>query len=243
MLDDMLSKAAPSGDPNLIEAVYLMPYLAHAPMESMVCVADVRADGCDVWAPTQDRQQARSAARSIADLPAEVVNIHVPVVGGAFGRRHVPDFVREAVTVSKAMGAPVKIFWTREEDIQHDYYHPLSLSPRSVEKDSEHPGNFRGGSTQAYGVPTGYWRAVGEFTNGFADGCFADEIAAALGHDPLEFLLQAHANTGREAVLRLAAEKAGWGSPLPEGWGRGIATFSTWGASSCGARRRSLRQR
>ncbi len=230
MIQDLLPNAALSGDPNQIEAVYQIPYLAHATMEPMACVADVRADGCDVWAPTQDRQQARSAATSIVDLPAETVHIHVPLIGGAFGRRHVPDFVREAVTVSQAVGAPVKVFWTRAEDIQHDYYHPLSLNPRNIPKDQPYRG-IRGGSTQSYGVPTGYWRAVGEFTDGFANECFADEIAAAIGQDPLDYRLQVNANSPREAVLRLAAEKAGWGTELPAGWGRGIAVFSTWGAS------------
>jgi isoquinoline 1-oxidoreductase beta subunit len=226
MTEDLLAKVKTANDPNVLEAVYQIPYLAHAPMEPMVCVADVRADSCDVWAPTQDRQQAKSAAGSIAGVP---VLIHVPLIGGAFGRRHVPDFVREAVTVSKAVGAPVKVFWTRAEDIQHDYYHPLSVNPRNAALDK--PYFTRGSSSQGNGIPTGYWRSVGEFTDGFADECFADEVAAAIGQDPLDYRLEAHAGTPREAVLRLAAEKAGWGTPLPDGWGRGIAVFSTWGAT------------
>jgi isoquinoline 1-oxidoreductase beta subunit len=230
MAEALLANVKSANDPNILEAVYQIPYLAHATMEPMVCVADVRADGCDVWAPTQDRQQAKSAARSIVDLPPDVVNIHVPLTGGAFGRRHMPDFVREAVTVSQAVGAPIKIFWTRAEDIQHDYYHPLSINPRNLALDRPYRSP-RGTSSEAYGVPTGYWRAVGEFTDGFANECFADEVAAAIGQDPLEYRLQVNAGTGREGVLRLAAEKAGWGTPLPDGWGRGIAVFSTWGAT------------
>ncbi len=230
MLELLLANVKSANDPNILEAIYQIPYLAHAPMEPMVCVADVRADRCDVWAPTQDRQQAKSAATSIADVPAKSVFVHVPLIGGAFGRRHVPDFVREAVTVSKAVGAPVKVFWTRAEDIQHDYYHPLSINPRSLALDNPYR-TPRGSSSQGMGIPTGYWRSVGEFTDGFADECFADEVAAAIGQDPLEYRLQVHGGTPREAVLRLAAEKAGWDTPLPEGWGRGIAVFSTWGAS------------
>ena len=227
MGEDLLARIELANDPNVLEAVYQIPYLAHAPMEPMVCVADVRADGCDVWAPTQDRQQAKSAAGSIVGVP---VTMHVPLIGGAFGRRHVPDFVREAVTVSKAVGAPVKVFWTRAEDIQHDYYHPLSVNPRNVALDNPYR-TPRGGSSQGSGVPTGYWRSVGEFTDGFARECFADEVAAAIGQDPLAYRLEVHAGTPREAVLRLAAEKASWGTPLPDGWGRGIAVFSTWGAT------------
>jgi isoquinoline 1-oxidoreductase beta subunit len=124
----------------------------------------------------------------------------------------------------------VKVFWTRAEDIQHDYYHPLSLNPRRVAKDRPYDGG-RGGSSESYGAPTGYWRAVGEFTDSFASECFADEVAGSIGEDPLEFRLKMNGNSPREAVLRLAAEKAGWGTPLPAGWGRGIAVFSTWGAS------------
>jgi isoquinoline 1-oxidoreductase beta subunit len=227
MAEDLRARVKSANDPNTLEAVYQIPYLAHAPMEPMVCVADVRADGCDVWAPTQDRQQAKSAAGSIAGVP---VVMHVPLIGGAFGRRHVPDFVREAVTVSKAVGAPVKVFWTRAEDIQHDYYHPLSINPRDLPLDNPYR-TPHGGSSEGRSVPTGYWRSVGEFTKGFANECFADEVAAAIGQDPLDYRLQVHGGTPREAVLRLAAEKAGWGTPLPMSWGRGIAVFSTWGAT------------
>jgi hypothetical protein len=150
MLEDLLSGVEPSGDPDKFQAVYQIPYLAHATMEPMVSVADVRADGCDVWAPTQDRQQARSAVTSLVDLPPEAVHIHVPLIGGAFGRKHSPDVVREAVTVSLAVGAPVKIIWTRSEDMQHDLYHPLSLNPRSIAKEDPHRPP-RGGSW-AYGA-------------------------------------------------------------------------------------------
>jgi isoquinoline 1-oxidoreductase beta subunit len=122
------------------------------------------------------------------------------------------------------------VFWTRAEDMQHDYYHPLSINPRSVSKDNPY-GRYSGVISQGYGVPTGYWRSVEEFTNAWANECFADEVAAAIGQNPLEYRLQVHAGTKREAVLRLAAEKAGWGTPLPEGWGRGIAVHSTFGAT------------
>jgi isoquinoline 1-oxidoreductase beta subunit len=230
MITRLTEMNAPSNDPNLIEATYQIPFLAHATMEPMVCVADVRADGCDVWAPTQDRQQAMSAARSITGLPIEAMRLHVPLMGGGFGRRHRPDFVQEAVTVSKAVGAPIKLIWTRDEDMQHDYYHPFSISSRSVPKDDPYR-RYQGGPAQGYGLNLGWWRSVEEFTNAFANECFADEVAAAIGQDPLEYRLQVHAGSPREAVLRLAAEKAGWGTPLPEGWGRGIAVHSTFGVT------------
>jgi isoquinoline 1-oxidoreductase subunit beta len=112
-----------------IDAVYELPYLAHAAMEPLNCVADVRADGCEVWTGTQFQTADHAAAAMAAGLPAEKVKLHTTLLGGGFGRRAAPDshFVREAVLVSKAIGKPVKVIWTREDDTRGGYYRPRAL--------------------------------------------------------------------------------------------------------------------
>jgi isoquinoline 1-oxidoreductase beta subunit len=109
-----------------VEAVYEVPYLAHAPMEPLNCVAHVRTDGCEIWTGTQLQTGDRNAAAHIAQLPPEKVKLHTTFLGGGFGRRGVPDahFVAEAVQISKAMKKPIKVLWTREDDIQGGYYRP-----------------------------------------------------------------------------------------------------------------------
>jgi len=111
-----------------IEAVYESPFLAHATMEPMNCTAHVRADWCDIWAPTQFQTVNQMTAGKIAGLQPERVNIHTTYLGGGFGRRAEQDFVIEAVEISKAVGAPVQVTWSREDDIQHDFYRPASYS-------------------------------------------------------------------------------------------------------------------
>ena len=111
-----------------IEAEYHLPYLAHAPMEPLNCVADVRPDGCEIWVGTQLQTIDRNAAAAITGLPPEKVTLHTTYLGGGFGRRAVGDshFVSEAVQISKAVQAPVKVIWTREDDIRGGYYRPAA---------------------------------------------------------------------------------------------------------------------
>lgn len=111
-----------------IEAVYEVPYLAHATMEPMNCTAHVRPDGCDVWAPTQGQSSAQRAAAEITGLPIEKVRVHTTYLGGGFGRRSETDFVAEAVRLSKEVGAPVQVIWTREDDVRHDFYRPTTYN-------------------------------------------------------------------------------------------------------------------
>ena len=111
-----------------IEAVYEAPYLAHAPMEPLNCVADVRADSCEVWASTQVQTAARDEAAQITGLQARSVQVHTEYMGGGFGRRGRADYIGEAVEVSKAAGVPVKLTWSREDDMQQDWYRPASLT-------------------------------------------------------------------------------------------------------------------
>ena len=111
-----------------IEASYEVPFLAHATMEPMNCTAHVRADSCDVWAPTQCMTDARDMTAAMLNLPPEKINFHVTYMGGGFGRRgnYELDFVGEAVEISKRVGNPVKVVWSREDDMQHDFYRPAS---------------------------------------------------------------------------------------------------------------------
>src|SRR5947208_8243557 len=118
--------AALAGAAKKIDAVYAVPFLHHATMEPMNCTAHVRADGCDVWAPTQNQTRAQEVTAELAGLPKETVRIHTTFLGGGFGRRLEPDFVSEAVRVSQAVGAPVKVIWTREDDVRHGFYRPAS---------------------------------------------------------------------------------------------------------------------
>jgi isoquinoline 1-oxidoreductase beta subunit len=110
-----------------LEADYEVPFLAHAPLEPMNCLADVRADAAEVWAPTQAPQWAQQAVAGVSGLPLDKVAVHTTLSGGGFGRRLMDDFVAEAAELSRAIGGPVKVVWTREDDMTHDYYRPPSL--------------------------------------------------------------------------------------------------------------------
>jgi isoquinoline 1-oxidoreductase beta subunit len=119
--------------------------------------------------------------------------------------------------------------WSREEDIQHDYYHPLSVT--RVRASLDQVENPRMNRREAHGVPTGAWRSVTNVPEAFARECFLDEYAHALGMDPLELRRDLNPSGAPRAVLDLVADKAGWGSPLPAGRGRGLAYHSTWGVT------------
>ncbi|MEZ4698871.1 MAG: molybdopterin cofactor-binding domain-containing protein [Rhodothermales bacterium] len=267
-----------------IIADYEVPFLAHVTMEPMNCTAHVTDEGCRLWAPTQAPFLAAQAVADALDIPQSNIQINVTLMGGGFGRRIIPDFSVEAAIVSKAAGAPVKVVWTREDDIQHDFYRPMSLHhleatldnqgfPNAVlHRFAETDMNFSmygqtGGVGLGYGdapyhipnyqvefqpiaaqMPLGWWRAVMYPPATFARESFVDELAAVAGKDPLEYRLelldrQNDENVGNsysyspgrglapmKAVLELAAEKADWGNPLPEGRVRGIACQATFGS-------------
>jgi CO/xanthine dehydrogenase Mo-binding subunit len=109
-----------------VDAIYELPFLAHATMEPMNCVADVRKDRCEIWAPTQDPQAFQKKACEVTGLHEENVIVHTTLLGGGFGRRTETDALSQALEVSKAMGAPVKLTWSREDDMTHDMYRPAS---------------------------------------------------------------------------------------------------------------------
>jgi len=119
--------AAAVAAPTRLEAEYSVPFIAHAPMEPMNCTADVRTDQVEIHAPMQSPQGAQEAAAEITGLPLDQVHVHTTLLGGGFGRRLMNDFVEEAVHLSKALGAPVKVVWSREDDMRHGFFRPASF--------------------------------------------------------------------------------------------------------------------
>jgi isoquinoline 1-oxidoreductase beta subunit len=263
--------AAQSG--STIEAVYEVPYLAHTCMEPMNATAHVEADRVTIWGPLQFQAGAafgggaREMGASLGGVPVEQVTVHTTMLGGGFGRRFFLDFIAEALECSKATGTPVKVVWSREDDVQHDFYRPASIAwfrgtvadgapvswvnrvacpailpgaPGALDDSSvEGLANFPytipnvlvEGHNPALGIPTGFWRSVGSSQNAFFSECFVDELAAAAGKDPFEFRRDLLQNAPRhKRVLETAAERAGWGTPLPEGRGRGIAVAESFGS-------------
>ena len=128
--------AAIKGAAKSFDRVFEAPFLAHATMEPMNCTADVRADRCDVWVPTQGQTASQQAAMAASGLPADKVHIFTTFLGGGFGRRGEADFVTDAVETSKAVGKPVKVVWTREDDMQHDFYRPVTYVRMSAAVDA-----------------------------------------------------------------------------------------------------------
>ncbi|HUK99723.1 MAG TPA: xanthine dehydrogenase family protein molybdopterin-binding subunit [Nitrospirota bacterium] len=111
-----------------VDAIYVLPYLSHATMEPMNCTVHVRSDGCDIWVPTQFQTTTHMLAVKMTGLKPEQVKVHTTYLGGGFGRRSETDVVEEALTISMATGRPVKLIWSREEDMQNDFYRPANCS-------------------------------------------------------------------------------------------------------------------
>jgi isoquinoline 1-oxidoreductase beta subunit len=244
-----LARASP-----IVEAIYHTPYLAHATIEPMNCVADVREDACDLWVGTQDQQGSRAVAAEISGLPEDRVRVHTQFLGGGFGRRLHTDFVAEAVELSRTLGTPVQVIWTRADDLQHDFYRPAHAMRLQACLDRHGlpaawfmrvggPELALDGTDLPYAiphmreehvetvspVPTGPWRSVGASNNAFAIECFIDELAYIAGHDPLAYRLALLDDEPRHrAVLELAAKKACWGGPLSPGHGRGVAVYRSF---------------
>ena len=266
---------AMAGAVQKVEAVYQMPFLAHATMEPMNCTVHVRKDGCEVWVGSQVLARAQATAAEVTGLPLDKVQVHNQSLGGGFGRRLEVDVITQAVQIAKQVDGPVKVVWTREEDIQHDLYRPYYYDRIAAGLDEQgmpiawshrisgssviarwFPPAFKngldpdavGGEAEEFpyklpnrlveyvrqepaGIPTGFWRGVGPTHNVFVVESFIDELAAVTKKDPLAYRRDLLSKSPRaKAVLELAAEKAGWGQPLPEGQGRGLSVQFVFGS-------------
>jgi isoquinoline 1-oxidoreductase beta subunit len=242
-------------------------------MEPMNATAKWTEDKCEVWCPTQNGEAALAAAAEAAGLPPQQCDVYKMHLGGGFGRRGAfHDYVRQAVTIAKEFpDTPVKLLWTREEDMTHGAYHPITQCKLTAGLDEN--GDITGFRVRIAGqsilaqvmpqrltdgadmitfqtflpsgdhsisytfpnllvdhamrnphVPPGFWRGVNANHNAIYTECFMDELAHAAGKDPLEFRLKLMGNHPKNAaVLKAVAEKAGWGTPAPDGVYRGLA--------------------
>jgi isoquinoline 1-oxidoreductase beta subunit len=250
-------------------------------MEPMNATAVWTTDRCQVWTATQNAEAALATAANAAGLPIPQCDVYRLHLGGGFGRRSTShDFVRQAVLIAKEMpGTPVKLIWSREEDMLHGYYHPItkakmagaldangnlvglrmrisgqsilaSVRPEGLQNGRD-PATFQGlnpsGTEGVFGysipnllidhamrnppVPPGFWRGVNNNQNAIYVECFMDELAHAAGQDPLEFRRKLMANHPKHlAVLNAVAERAGWGTPAPQGIYRGLAQHMGYGS-------------
>jgi isoquinoline 1-oxidoreductase beta subunit len=244
------------GAAKVVEAEYRVPFLAHATMEPMNATARIADGRCEVWTGVQDPLAARAVAAKASGLKPEQVTIHNQQLGGGFGRRlpGVMDFVDQAVRIAKETApAPVKMIWSREEDIQHDFYRPAVVGRyKAALAQSGAPSawvsKFNGKDDAAllpyaiehqdiravdvpHHVRIGAWRSVAHTQHGFFTESFVDELAHAAGKDPLQYRRELLAHAPRHlAVLDKAAEMAGWSTPAPAGRARGIALVESFGS-------------
>jgi isoquinoline 1-oxidoreductase beta subunit len=257
----------------LHEAVYEVPFLAHATLEPLNCTVHVTPTSCEIWVGIQVLSRAQAAAAKVTGLPLDKVTVNNQLIGGGFGRRLETDFIEKAVRIAKQVDGPVKVVYTREEDIQHDIYRPVYLDRISASLSNgrivgwKHritgsaviarwlPPAFQKGididaidsaadipydipnlrveyvRDEPPAVPTGFWRGVGPNNNVFAIETFIDELAKKSNKDPVAFRRDHLDKEPRlRAALDLAAEKAGWGSPLPARTGRGVGVQVAFGS-------------
>jgi isoquinoline 1-oxidoreductase beta subunit len=257
-----------------VTAQYQVPFLAHAALEPMNCTVHVRKDSCEIWVGSQVLARAQATAAQVTGLPLDKVTVHNHLIGGGFGRRLEIDGVTRAVQIAKQVDGPVKVVWTREEDIQHDMYRPFFSDTFAAGLDDKglpiawrhrfagssilarwlppafnkgiDPETIDGAVHLVYtlpnfhveyirkeppGIPTAFWRSVGPSHSVFVVESFIDELAAAAKRDPVAYRRALLDNAPRaRAVLDLAAEKAGWGQPLPKDVGRGVSLQFVFGS-------------
>ncbi|XXT18565.1 xanthine dehydrogenase family protein molybdopterin-binding subunit [Sorangium sp. So ce429] len=262
-----------------VEAEYDVPYLAHAPMEPLNCTAKIDGDRCEIWTGTQFQTGDQMAAAKILGTTPDKVQIHTMFLGGAFGRRASPvaDFVAEAVIVAKAAGVPVKVVWTREDDMRGGYYRPAFVHRIQVGVDARGMPAAWDQTVVGQSIITGtpleslimkngidhtsvegiaespyvektpalrvslhspktpitvlWWRSVGNTHTAFAVESMVDELAHAAGKDPLAYRLELLKDKPRHAnALKVAAEKAGWGTAPAAGRARGLAMHESFGS-------------
>ena len=248
----------------VVRAEYVSQLLSHSPLEPMNFTAHYNNGTVQLIGPTQWQDAAQTAIAAAVGVKPEDVSLRTTFLGGGFGRRIDIDFIIQAAQISKAVGKPVKLLWSREDDMTHDFYRPHSVSTVAAALGADGKptamtyrltsqsitGRVFGLPPQVqdplmteaavalYDIPAtkhdivkhdaglrvGYWRSVSHALNAFANESFIDELAAAAGTDPLAYRLSMLDKQPRIAkVLKLAAEKAGYGKPLPAGHAHGIA--------------------
>ncbi len=266
--------AALEGAATKIEATYSNPHFAHMNMEPINCAASVESDRCIIATSHQNPRGAATYAHEKTKVPIEKIEVRAGRIGCGFGRKWSNEFVAEALFLSGEVKTPVRVFWTREDDVQHDFFNASGYAEMQAGLDEDGKlvawhGIYAGGwgtkmrvfpahliphmrtesVVNSSRTPLGPWRGPGNNTAGFYISCFMDEVAREMKRDPLELWLellgedrdlpfdewlpdprgQGLSVTKTKAVLKLAAEKAGWGTVLPKGWGRGIAAHMTHG--------------
>ena len=269
-----------------VEAEFEFPFLAHASMEPLNCVVQISKDGCEIWNGEQNQTGDQYAIAAVLGLRPEQVKLNQLFVGGSFGRRANPksDYLLEGVFIAKAVnsgptaGVPIKLLWTREDDMTGGYYRPLYVHKISAGIDAQgkpHAWQQRivgqsiatgtpfepmlvkngvdgtsveGAADLPYaipnlqvelhsprpGIPIQWWRSVGSTHTAFSTETIVDELAVLAGNDPVAFRSELLDKFPRhKGVLKLAADKAGWGKPLSKGKpgerrGRGIAVHESF---------------
>jgi isoquinoline 1-oxidoreductase beta subunit len=261
----------------VLEATYIFPFLAHAPMEPMNCVAQFKDGKATLWTGSQLQTVDQNVTAQIFGIKPEDVIINTLWAGGSFGRRGVydSDYIAETAEIVKVTGRtdPIKLVWTREDDIKGGYYRPVyvhkvrvgldkdgaitgwhhrivgqsiitgtafesamvkdGIDATSVEGVSDTPYSIPNMQVEVHNAKAGprplWWRSVGHTHTAYVMETMIDEVAAVSGKDPVEFRLSLLSKHPRYVgVLKLAAEKAGWGKPLPEGVFRGVAVHESF---------------
>ena len=239
----------------VVEARYRVPWLAHTCMEPMNATARVDGEGCEIWVGCQNPLGYRHEVAAALDLDVERVRIHQHMMGGGFGRRSTADVPIQAARLARATGFPVKLIWSREEDVRQDIYRPAVISRFRAALDADGrvlawengyhekhepaeaplipyavPAQHVHHVDSPTHVPFGPWRSVDHSQHGFFTESFVDELAHAAGRDPWRFRRELLVGRPRSrAVLDLAAEQADWDEPLAPGRGRGISLQESFG--------------
>jgi len=236
-----------------VRATYTVAYIAHAPLEPRAAVAEWTEGKLTVWTGTQRPFGVKSDLASALGIAADKIRVIVPDMGSGYGGKHTVETATEAARLAKAVGKPVKVVWTREEEFIWAYLRPAGVIEvtAGVKKDGTltawefHNYNSGGSSIRTpYEVPNyrtefhssdtplkqGSYRALAATANSFARECAMDELAQAVGMDPLAFRLKNLKNERMRAVLEAAAKKFGWGAKPAPGHGFGVAVSTEKGS-------------
>jgi len=269
--DGDVEKAFTAPGAKVVEGAYMYPFIPHAPLEPQNCVAHWKGGRLELWAPSQTPAAGLNICAQTLGIQQSDITMHLMKTGGGFGRRLTNDYVVESAWISKEINAPVKLLWTREDDMGHDMFRPAGFhylkgavdasgkmtawknhfvtfgegeryAPSANIAGIQFPALFVenfdfGDSKIPLGVPTGALRAPGSHAFSFVFQSFIDELAHAAGKDPVQFRLDLLANkvypaperggdgfdgARMAAVVKMIAEKSGWGKKLPQGTGMGI---------------------